>query len=168
MEGLRHSLLAPSGATVLMLFGTFDAMKKMIMVRYASVDDNGKPLFPHPYEPWQTVDPKYKEQAGKAYRAFKMFENVKEWTLMSLPLMWVFSIYGGGVPHVTDSIMDGLIMTSSGLYMLGNHWYVEGYISAPKNRLTGFKVRRRVVEFWLFGSFLSVVWGGLSRFGIVG
>ena len=167
MEALRHSLLAPSGATVLMVFGTFDALKSMVTVRYAAKDDNGKFLFPHPYEPWKTVDPKYQEQADNAYRAFKMFENVKEWTLLSLPVMWVFSIYGGGMPYVTDPIMDGLIVASGGLYMLGNHWYIRGYLSAPEKRLTGFKIRRRVVEFWLFGSFFSVVWGGLARYGIV-
>ena len=100
-------------------------------------------------------------------RAFRMFENVKEWTFLMLPLVWVFAIYGSDLPYATESIMDGIILGSTGLYMLGNYWYIQGYISAPENRIKGFTLRRRVSEFWMLGSFVSIVWAGLVRFGVI-
>lgn len=169
MEALRYSLFAPSAVTIFMVFGCAHAMSEMVKPRYAAKDDNGKPLLVHPYEPWNapTDNPKYKEMCDTAFRAFKMFENVKEWTFMALPPMWVFAIYGGDLPYVTDTIMDGMILSSGALYMVANYWYTKGYISAPENRLEGFKLRRKVTEFWLLGSVVSIVWGGLVRFGVV-
>jgi hypothetical protein len=171
MEALRYSLFAPTTATVFMVFGTFHAMKEMAKTRYAANDENGKTLLPHPYEPWNvrtTDNPKHTEACDKAYRAFKMFENVKEWTFMSLPLVWVFAIYGGDLPYATDAMMDGTILVSTGLYMLANAQYIEGYISAPEKRFKGFKLRRKVVEFWLLGCLVSIGYGGLVRYGLVG
>lgn len=99
MDALRYSLMAPAGATVLMTLGCFHAMSEMSKSRYAAHDDNGKPLLPHPYTPWKPVlGAKNQEKADDAYRAFKMFENVKEWTLLSLPLMWTFWLYAGSLP----------------------------------------------------------------------
>ena len=168
MEALRHSLFAPAAASVLVCFGCAHAMLEMVKVRYAAKDDNGKPLLSHPYAPWNAPnDPKYKEICDKAYRAFKMFENVKEWTFLMLPLVWVFAVYGSDLPYATESIMDGIILGSTGLYMLGNYWYIQGYISAPENRIKGFTLRRRVSEFWMLGSFVSIVWAGLVRFGVI-
>ena len=88
MEGLRQSLMAPSAGTIVMLFGCFHAMGEQGKLRYAAKDDDGKPLLKHPYEPWVPIDPKYKNLTDAAYRGFKMFENVKEWTLMSGMFFW--------------------------------------------------------------------------------
>jgi len=77
MEGLRHSLLAPAGATVVMIFLAADAMKTMVVTKYSIKDDNEKLLFPHPFAPWTPVGPKYEKEAGKALRAYRMFEMSK-------------------------------------------------------------------------------------------
>lgn len=167
MEALRHSLAIPSLTTSFIILGCMHAMSEMVKVKYSAVDEHGKPLLPHPYQPWTATDPKYKEKTDKAFRCFKMFENVKEWTFLALPNMWIFAIFGGGLPLVTDPIMDGIILASGIAYMVGNHWYITGYMEAPKNRLKGFQVRRRVVEFWLLGSVVSVLWGTVTKFGIV-
>lgn len=168
MEGLRHSLLAPAGGTFLMVVGCAQAMKEMVAVRYASKDDNDKPLLPHPYSPWDKVDPKYQDQADKAYRAFKMFENVKEWTFLSLPCMWLSSIYGGSLPYVNQNMVDAVTISSCALYALANHWFVQGYIESPENRIKGFSLRTKVVKFWLFGCGVGIFWSSLQRFGVVG
>jgi hypothetical protein len=141
-----------------MLLGCFSAMMEMVKTRYAAKDDNGKPLLPHPYAPWVPVETKYQAKADKAYRGFKMFENVKEWTLMSLPLMWLFWLYGGTLPYITEPLMDGAVVASSLAYVVGTHWYIFGYIESPEKRLKGFNLRRRACEFWLFGSLASFVW----------
>ena len=95
MEGLRHSLLAPSVTSVLMIFGVAHAMKEYVTVKYAAKDDNGKPLLPHPYAPWKPLsskDPKHVEAAEKALRGYRMFENVKEWTFLSLPSTFLYYV----------------------------------------------------------------------------
>ena len=166
MDAMRQSLMAPAGATIFMLFGCFSAMKEMVKTRYAAKDDNGKPLLPHPYSPWVPVDPKHQDKADTAYRAFKMFENVKEWTLMSLPLMWLFWLYGGTLPYVTEPMVDGAVVLSSLAYSVGTSWYIFGYIEDASKRLKGFKLRRKVCEFWLFGSAGSFLWAfGCRLFG---
>ncbi len=168
MEALRHSLFAPSATTFVMVFGCVQAMMEMVKLRYAAKDDNGKPLLGHPYEPWNApADPKYKDAVDKAYRSFKMFENVKEWTFLSLPIMWIFAIYGGALPYMTQNIIDGIILSSGALYAISNVMYVYGYVEAPEKRLQGFKLRRKVVNLWLLGSVLSIFWGGLVRFGLI-
>lgn len=164
MDSLRYSLMAPAGATVVMTLGCFHAMLEMIKTRYAAKDDNGKPLLPHPYTPWTPmVAAKNQEKADDAYRAFKMFENVKEWTLLSLPLMWTFWLYAGSLPFVSDAMADGAVAVSSLVYMVATYWYTVGYMESPEKRLNGFRVRRRVCEFWLFGCSVSFLWALGSR-----
>merc|ERR1712238_190998 len=129
MDALRHSLLAPTCGTFVMVLGCVDSMMAMIKVRYGAKDDNGKPLLPHPYKPWEIAgggdekEGQHKEIADKAYRAFKMFENVKEWTSISLPFMWTFAVYGKGmtgVPYVSDDLVDGAVVLSSLVYAWAN------------------------------------------------
>mmetsp|Transcript_4775 Transcript_4775/g.7456 ORF Transcript_4775/g.7456 Transcript_4775/m.7456 type:complete len:172 (-) Transcript_4775:279-794(-) len=167
MEGLRQSVMAPAGGTILMLFGCFSAMSEMVKTRYAVKDEKGRPVLPHPYSPWVPVDPKYQLKADAAYRAFKMFENVKEWTVLSLPLKWLFWLYGGTLPYVTQPMVDGAVVLSSIVYLVGTNWYIFGYIQGPEKRLKGFKLRRRVCEFWLFGSAGSFLWALGRRIGNV-
>lgn len=168
MEGLRHTLFAPSTTTFMMVCGVAHAMSAMIKPRYKCKDENGKPLLPHPYEPWKVPDdPKSKEATDKAYRAFKMFENVKEWTFLTMPVMWVFAIYGGDLPYITENMMDGVILISGTVYAAATHMYASGYLEAPDKRITGFKLRRKVAEFWLFGAASALLWGGLMRIGVV-
>ncbi|KAL3911217.1 MAG: hypothetical protein SGILL_007369 [Bacillariaceae sp.] len=150
--------MAPAGGTIFMILGCFSAMKEMIKTRYACKDDNGKPLLPHPYSPWVPVDPKYQDKVDTAYRGFKTFENIKEWTLMSLPLMWLFWLYGGSLPYVTQPMVDGAVILSSIGYMVGTNWYMFGYIEDASKRLSGFQLRRKVCEFWLFGCAGSFLW----------
>ena len=167
MEGLRHSLLASAGGTVIILFSTVDALKRMVMTRYAAKDDAGKPLFPVPYAPWKPVSEKYQDKADKVLRAFRMWENIKEWTVVAMPLMWTVALYGGSLPWVTEPMVEVAVLGSSLLFSIGNFIYSKSYIEATEKRIRGFAIRRRVFEFWLFGSIACVACGALTRFGVM-
>lgn len=71
MEDLQKALLPAAVGVVGMTFSTVGAMMAMIKTRYAMKDDNDKPLFPHPYKPWDKVDEKHSADAQTAYRCFR-------------------------------------------------------------------------------------------------
>ena len=149
MEALRFRLAVPSSATVLMTWGCFHAMKVMIKPRYETKDDDGKSLLPHPYAPWTAVPEKNKKQADEAYRAYKMYENVKEWTFLSLPLMWTTAVFAGCLPFMNQGRVDALIAGTSLIWMYGNSKYVTGYVKSPDDRIFGFRIRTRTTIVWL-------------------
>ena len=109
-----------------------------------------------------------------AFRAYRMlFENVKEcWTFMAMPLiMWVFAIFGGGLPHVTNDILSYAILTSGLLYCVGNYMFVRGYISSTESRMTGLlqseaKIGGVLDACWIICSCGSG-WAGLDWTGLV-
>eukprot|EP00934_Nitzschia_sp_Nitz4_P002907 Nitzschia sp. Nitz4//scaffold7_size249615//228970//229473//NITZ4_001215-RA/size249615-processed-gene-0.164-mRNA-1//1//CDS//3329558556//2897//frame0 len=167
MEALRFSLVAPMTNTILMTFGVAHAMKEMIKIRYACKDEEGKLLLPHPYAPWEKVDPKYQDQVDSAYRAFKMFENVKEWAFLCLPPMWIVALNGSALPYVSNDIMDAITVLSGGVYCVATYMYIQGYLTSATDRLRGFQIRTKVAAFWLYGSGLSTAWVALQKFGLV-
>jgi hypothetical protein len=157
-----------------------DSMMEMIKVRYsdeAKDPETGKSLLPHPYKPWtEPSNDKQKAIFDKAYRSFKMFENVKEWTFMSLPLMWTFAVYGKSVTsgmrsmfgvNAKDCYVDGLVVVSALLYSITNRQYSKGYVRSPEERVQPFYLRTNVVKFWLFGSGSSLVYTFLQTLNVV-
>jgi hypothetical protein len=166
MEGLRHSLLAPAGGTVLILFSTIDSMKRMVVARYSTKDD-GKLLFPVPYAPWTQVDPKYEDKAMALLRSFRAFENVKEWSFIGLPLMWIFSLYGGCLPYATEPMVEVATLGSALVYSIGNVMFSSGYLESSEGRIKAFKIRSHVIRFWLFGSATSLICGAWKRFVVI-
>jgi hypothetical protein len=167
MEGLRNSLLVPAGSTVFMVLGCFQAMQAQSTARYAVKDDNKKDLLPHPYAPWTAVPKEHQSKADDAYRGFKMFENVKEWTFLGIPLMWTSFVFSGGLPYMTDLYVDGLIAVTSAVYIYGNAKFVSGYMKSPETRTQGFKIRMFAMKSWLAISGVSIGYAVLQRFGIV-
>jgi len=139
----------------------------MIKPRYAAKDDNGKSLLPHPYAPWTPVPPKNQAQADEAYRAYKMYENVKEWTFLSLPLLWTSALFGEALPFLTHNRVDALIAGTSLVWMYGNSKYISGYLKSPEDRIFGFRIRTRTTIVWLVVSSLSLGYTFLQRFNIV-
>mmetsp|Transcript_58627 Transcript_58627/g.143367 ORF Transcript_58627/g.143367 Transcript_58627/m.143367 type:complete len:127 (+) Transcript_58627:338-718(+) len=87
--------------------------------------------------------------------------------LFPVPFMWIFKLYGGCLPFVDDDMVDVAVLVSSAVYAYATSQYISGYIESPSKRMFGFKVRRRVCEFWLFGSVGAIVWAAAQRFGIV-
>eukprot|EP00526_Cylindrotheca_closterium_P023457 CAMPEP_0113631008 /NCGR_PEP_ID=MMETSP0017_2-20120614/16114_1 /TAXON_ID=2856 /ORGANISM="Cylindrotheca closterium" /LENGTH=168 /DNA_ID=CAMNT_0000541501 /DNA_START=52 /DNA_END=558 /DNA_ORIENTATION=- /assembly_acc=CAM_ASM_000147 len=165
MEGLRQSLFAPAASSFFLVMGAATAIKEMVKVRYFK-DDEGKPLYTHPYRPWIEIDPKYKEQADKAWRAFKMCENVKEWTVFSMPLVWIIALFGSSLPYVEDSYVNYFLGVTSAVYSYANHQYIYGYMEAPEKRIDGFRLRMKVFQAWLSVSLVSLLGYGLIAAGI--
>lgn len=165
MEGLRSTLIAPAASSFFLVIGAATAIQEMVTVRYSTKDDNGKPLFPHPYQPWTKVDPKYQDQADKAWRAFKMCENVKEWTVFSLPLVWIVALFGSSLPYVEDSYVSYFLAVTSAMYSYATYQYIHGYIEGPDKRLKGFKLRMKVFQLWLSGSAISLLAYGIQAAG---
>lgn len=158
MEGLRKTLFAPSASSFFLVMGVMSAVKENVTQRYKAKDETtGKPILSHPYSPWVPTDPKYKEETDKAWRAFKMAENVKEWAFASLPLVWIVGIFGGSLPFATDRAVTGFLLSSSAIYAYGNHKYMQGYVESPDNRIDGFKLRMKVFQAWLLASGVSLL-----------
>ena len=150
-----------------MTFGIFDAMKKMIPPRYNVKDDKGNKLLDHPYKPWTKVPPENQQAADDAYRAFKMFENVKEWTMVSMPLMWTAALFAGALPFMNQDRVDILIAGVSVAWMVGSAKYANGYMKSPADRGTGFKIRMLATLGFLAISTISIGYTFLQRFNIV-
>jgi hypothetical protein len=167
MEGLRTAFMAPAAGTILMVLGCASSIFAMNKVRYGVKDDNGKPLLTHPYTPWQ-VHKGHEEECDNAYRCFKMYENVKEWAFFSMPLMWIFSVFGGSLPYANGKpwLVEGAVVLSAAAWMLGNKWYIDGYIKSAKDRMPGFQLRTKVFRFWLVGSAAGILCSALERFGV--
>ena len=53
-------------------------------IRYAKKD------FQHPYKPWSDD---HNDKEGKHYRGFKACQNCVEWTVYTVPSLWLFVLY---------------------------------------------------------------------------
>eukprot|EP00562_Extubocellulus_spinifer_P009201 CAMPEP_0178507436 /NCGR_PEP_ID=MMETSP0696-20121128/20214_1 /TAXON_ID=265572 /ORGANISM="Extubocellulus spinifer, Strain CCMP396" /LENGTH=164 /DNA_ID=CAMNT_0020136915 /DNA_START=398 /DNA_END=892 /DNA_ORIENTATION=+ len=155
MEGLRDTLLVPASASVAMVMGSVVPMMSQALLRGGLKDDNGKPVFSTPYKPWE-VPAKYASEGDDLYRAHKAAENIKEWTFHVIPLMWTFFIFGGGIPYIGDSAMEGAVALSTATWLFGCYKYFTGYQGSANGRQTGFMIRFLVVFFWLSGSAIGL------------
>eukprot|EP00980_Cylindrotheca_fusiformis_P000879 scaffold232_cov91-Cylindrotheca_fusiformis.AAC.4 len=159
MEEIRHTLFAPAASSFLLIMGVLSAVQENVKHRYLAKDDNGKLLLSHPYSPWEVpADSKYKKLTDRAWRAFKMTENIKEFTFASLPLVWTFGIFGGCLPYVSNTAVTAILLSSTSVYAYGNYKYMHGYVEAPEKRLEGFGLRIKVFQLWVLltvGSLLA-------------
>ena len=69
--------------------------------------------------------------------------------------------------NVITNIMDAITVGTGCINLLGVGMYTDGYIESPKKRLRGFQIRRKVAEFWLYGSIVSLGWAALAKYGFV-
>eukprot|EP00562_Extubocellulus_spinifer_P007623 CAMPEP_0178497914 /NCGR_PEP_ID=MMETSP0696-20121128/14957_1 /TAXON_ID=265572 /ORGANISM="Extubocellulus spinifer, Strain CCMP396" /LENGTH=199 /DNA_ID=CAMNT_0020126401 /DNA_START=494 /DNA_END=1094 /DNA_ORIENTATION=+ len=190
-----------------MVMGSMVPMMSQAFLRGGLKDDNGKPVFSTPYKPWE-VPAKYASEGDDLYRAHKAAENIKEWTFHVIPLMWTFfifgggipyigdsamegavalstatwlfgcykyftgmhyahmhvshnfvrfiSIFGGGIPYIGDSAMEGAVALSTATWLFGCYKYFTGYQGSANGRQTGFMIRFLVVFFWLSGSAIGL------------
>lgn len=141
------------------------AMLKMMKVRYAVKDDNGKKLLPHPYKPW-SEHKGHEAEVEEAYRAYRAYENSREWLVLSLPIFWLFSAYASSLPFVSENIADLLSFGTAIAWAVGNYLYVSGYTKSAAGRMTGFKIRTLMFRIWFYSSFPSLFIVALKRFGV--
>ena len=158
------SLLPAAVGTVVLTIATTNAMQTSSKVRYGVLDDKGNKILVHPYSPWQAVPTAQAAAAAKAYRACRAYENTKEWAQLSLPVMWLFQIYGSSIPYVEQHHIDVATVGLSGLWFVAAQKYVAGYIKDADDRSGGFKRRTQVFKVWAFGSIAAIACAALARY----
>eukprot|EP00980_Cylindrotheca_fusiformis_P021552 scaffold8397_cov90-Cylindrotheca_fusiformis.AAC.6 len=171
MEGLRQSLIGPAASSFMLSMGSLYAIVVNIKHRHMAKDDDGKELLPHPYSPWEIPpDSKHKAMADKAWRAFKIAENIQENTVLSLPLVWIMGIFGTSTcpSHVTDKMVSTFLVSSTCIYTYANYKYIHGYVESPEKRLGGFFLRMKVFMAWTLLSGASIVGYVLRENGMIG
>ena len=159
-----HRFFFRNCSSILSLPKVIDAMKLSSKVRYAVLDDEGKKLLAHPYAPWQDVPKAKSEQAAKAYRASRAYENAKEWLQLSLPVMGLFQVYGSSIPYVKQAHVDCATVTLATLWTMANSAYVKGYVEDAEKRVTGFKRRTLVFKVWALSSIAAIACCAVNRY----
>jgi hypothetical protein len=135
-------------------------------VRYAVVESDGKKkVFEHPYRPWQSVAPEHEKGANSAYLAFRAYENCREWLVLTLPCLWLFYLFFGAAPYVTDAAVEGLTFGLGAVYVVGNELFHSGYRGSADGRITGFKIRTVAFRGLAYGCLIGIVCVGLERLG---
>ena len=157
---------AAAAATVGMVAGTTLKLLGMVKPRYALKGDDGKALLQHPYQPWVEVPEEAREGAEKAYRAFKAYENSKEWLLLTLPLVWVFSACGEAVPRLPQAGVQVITAGVMAGYLVGDHLFFTGYCEAASKRMRGFRVRTNCFKALLALASVSAACLGLRALGV--
>eukprot|EP00980_Cylindrotheca_fusiformis_P027389 scaffold20306_cov49-Cylindrotheca_fusiformis.AAC.1 len=106
----------------------------------------------------------------KAWRAFKISENVQESTSLSLPLVWILGIFGTSTApsYVTDKMVSTFLVSSTCIYTYANYKYIHGYLESAENRLDGFYLRMKVFMAWTLLSGASIVGYVLRENGMIG
>ena len=91
------------------------------------------------------------------YRAFRAQENMKEWAVITIPLLWLFSTFVKRVPVVGEYEWI-LTLLAGHVYAWFNRKYYEGYVESAEGRVEPFKMRTNVVKFLLFGTCASMAY----------
>jgi hypothetical protein len=128
-------------------------MMTMGKVRYATEK------FAHPYKPW--VDD-HNDKEGQHYRGFKACSNCVEWTVYSVPCLWIFVIYAPAVKILptVGPLVAPFAGYAGGATALGyayfNKKYVEGYMQSADGRLAPFHARTAAFKVLIYGALAGV------------
>lgn len=128
-------------------------------VRYGDKD------FKHPYKPWADAG----DADGRHFRAFKAFQNCVEWTVLTLPVLWLFTLYisavpvhefAAKIPVVANAIKPfkpavhgpwaGCILALA--WAKFNADYVPAYAKSAEARLEPFKNRTMAFRILFYGA----------------
>ena len=88
------------------------------------------------YKPWE-------HKSERWYRAFRAGENVKEWSIVVMPLFGSLSLIGRYLPYVGD-YAGSMSVALSLIYNYYTVRYTNGYIESEKERVPGFVGRKNV------------------------
>jgi hypothetical protein len=88
---LQAAFLPAAVGTCGIVYSNVKCMLDMGKIRYA---DKEKQV--HPYKPWNDKS----DTAEPHFRAFKGCQNVTEWTVYTLPILWLFVLYSPAVPKI--------------------------------------------------------------------
>ena len=139
---LQKAVLPAAIGSVAMLYSNVANMFAMGKIRYATKDKEV-----HPYKPWEDSAP----NAEAHFRAYKAFENGMEWTVLALPMLWLYVIYTPSLPHVGKFLpwTGTLLAAAFGYY---NTKYLEGYAQSAEARIPPFKARTTSIKYLFFGA----------------
>ena len=110
------------------------------MVSFVSLRSKKKTI-KLPYRPWEDTD-------EETYRSFRAVENIREWNTFSVPLIWMFSVFGKEVPVVGPYIPLASVAVA-GFYSLLCKVYCSTYTEKTEKRVRSFWLRMRLVQFLL-------------------
>ena len=122
-------------------------------IRYAKKD------FQHPYKPWSDD---HNDKEGKHYRGFKACQNCVEWTVYTVPSLWLFVLYTPAlevVPKVGPVVAPYLPLAGGAAAMVYSYFnvkYVEGYMESAEGRLKPFYARTNAFRFLIYGAFVGI------------
>ncbi len=105
--------------------------------------------------PVMTGDPEFE-------RSVRVQMNTLEWSVVFLPLLWLATIYFA--PAMTMLWLAWLPPVFGLIWIAGRILYMNGYMTAPENRSTGFLISAIAVVGLLIMSLVGIVmrWIALS------
>jgi hypothetical protein len=92
LDALQLVCLPAALGTFAIVYSSITGMMAMSKIRYAKEEK-----FEHPYQPWKEDDP-------RGFRAFKAFGNMLEWTVFSVPCLWLYVLYTPAIPCTFTSV----------------------------------------------------------------
>ena len=154
-------LLPASIGTLALIYSNVQAFFSVGKIRYKEKDNDGKAVFKHPYRPWEDKS----GSAAEHFRAAKAADNIREWTLYSMPLQWLIAIYGPEVPFVGAYLpWAGLVLTF--VYARSNQAYLKAYTSSAEERIVPFRTRTNMWKLMALLSIVSIACTGARAVGV--
>mmetsp|Transcript_5585 Transcript_5585/g.7074 ORF Transcript_5585/g.7074 Transcript_5585/m.7074 type:complete len:158 (-) Transcript_5585:372-845(-) len=145
--GGEEALIAPSVGTIAIIGSILETFMKNPKIRKQCLPE-GK--FTYPYTPWE-------HKSEMLYRAHRAQENMKEWSFMGIPLLFMFSTFAKRLPVVGE--YEPIVTLVCGLAIAHyNRKYFEGYVESADGRIPPFKGRTNVLKFLLFGAVGSITY----------
>jgi len=156
MREMQLAFLPAALGTIPVVYANIQAMGIMGKVRYA---DRSKEV--HPYRPWADE----REDAEPHFRAFKACQNVTEWTVYIVPLIWMFVLYTPAIPVIGRYVAwcAAPLGLAIGYYFIK---YIEGYIVSAEGRLQPFYKRARCVRLLFYGALAGIIACAASTAGL--
>merc|ERR1712062_496856 len=153
--GGEEQLLAPAFGTIALIGSIVETYLKVPTIRKQTLPD-GK--FTYPYTPWE-------HKSEKLYRAHRAQENIKEWSFMTIPLLFLFSTFFKRVPIVGE--YEAIVTSAVGaLIAWYNRKYFDGYAESAEGRLPAFKKRTSLIKFLLGGTIVSMGYIVIENLGV--
>ena len=163
-EELRSLILpAAAGSIVMVLSNVRSVLYMGNKFRYVKKGPDGKPAYQHPYMPW-TSDMSDKIQASE-YRCYKATQNQNEWLLYTLPLLLIYTLYGGSIPFV-GKFTPYVSVSTALAWAYFNGKYAETYAESAEARIPAFKARTNAVKVLLLGAAAGMLCACLRSFGV--
>ena len=149
---LQLSLMPAALGTVAIVYSNVLCMYTLNKIRYA---ERSGPV--HPYRPWADTA----KNADAHYRAYKACQNVLEWTVYSLPLLWLYVLYTPTIPRIGRALSwFGAVL---GLALARfNATYAEAYAESADARVKPFYQRIRIFQI-LFLGFVAGAGASVAR-----